>query len=120
MLFDLFEKLRHLIRLAKDRRFTTHQGECAGNIPQCYIFRISFGADQDGHNGGDRCMRGKHNAERGRMSPGSSKRIIKNAGAAINMLNSVSMQNDSGEGAFLFIQLGLEAIILFPWHKGIK
>jgi len=54
------------------------------------------------------------------MSPGSSKRIIKNAGAAINMLNSVSMQNDSGEGAFLFIQLGLEAIILFPWHKGIK
>jgi hypothetical protein len=92
----------------------------AGNIPQCYIFRISFGADQDGHNGGDRCMRGKHNAERGRMSPGSSKRIIKNAGAAINMLNSASMQNDSGEGAFLFIQLGLEAIILFPWHKGIK
>ena len=54
------------------------------------------------------------------MSPGSSKRIIKNARATISVLNSASMQNDSGEGAFLFIQLGLEAIILFPWHKGIK
>jgi hypothetical protein len=35
------------------------------------------------------------------------------------MLNSASMQNDSCEGAFLFIQLALEAIMLFPWHKGI-
>jgi hypothetical protein len=29
------------------------------------------------------------------------------------MLNSASMQNDSSEGAFLFIQLALEAVILF-------
>jgi hypothetical protein len=35
------------------------------------------------------------------------------------MLNSASTQNDSCEGAFLFIQLALEAIMLFPWHKGI-
>jgi hypothetical protein len=35
------------------------------------------------------------------------------------MLNTASMQNDSREGAFLFIQLALEAIILFPWDKGI-
>jgi len=34
MLFDrLFEKKRHLIRLAKNRRCATHHGECAGNIP---------------------------------------------------------------------------------------
>jgi hypothetical protein len=26
------------------------------------------------------------------------------------------MPNDSREGAFLFIQLALEAIILFPWQ----
>jgi hypothetical protein len=55
----------------------------------------------------------------GRTSSGSSQRIIKNAGAAIRMLNSASTQNDSCEGAFLFIQLALEAIMLFPWHKGI-
>ena len=55
----------------------------------------------------------------GRTSSGSSKRIIKNAGGAISMLNSASIQNDSREGAFLFIQLALEAIILLPWHKGI-
>jgi hypothetical protein len=55
----------------------------------------------------------------GRTSSGSSKRTIKNAGAAISMLNTASMQNDSREGAFLFIQLALEAIILFPWDKGI-
>jgi hypothetical protein len=54
----------------------------------------------------------------GRTSSGSSKRIIKNAGA-ISILNSASIQNDSREGAFLFIQLALEAIILLPWHKGI-
>ena len=54
----------------------------------------------------------------GRTSSGSSKRIIKNAGA-ISILNSASIQNDSREGAFLFIQLALEAIMLFPWHKGI-
>jgi hypothetical protein len=41
----------------------------------------------------------------GRTSSGSSKRIISNAGAAISMLNSASMQNDCCEGAFLFIQL---------------
>jgi len=35
------------------------------------------------------------------------------------MLNSASMQSDSREGAFLFIQLAFAAIILFPWHKGI-
>ena len=42
-------------------------------------------------------------------------------GAPISMFNSASMQNDSREGAFLFlsIQLPLEAIILFPRHKGI-
>jgi hypothetical protein len=54
----------------------------------------------------------------GRTSSGSSKRIIKNAGA-ISILNSASIQNDSREGTFLFIQLALEAIILLPWHKGI-
>ena len=48
------------------------------------------------------------------MSRGSSKRIIKNAGAPISMLNSASMHNDFSEGAFLFIQFLLEAIILFP------
>jgi hypothetical protein len=53
------------------------------------------------------------------MSRGSSKRIIENAGAPISMLDSASVQNDTSEGAFL-IQLGLEAIILFPWQKGIK
>src|SRR5258708_2499211 len=52
----------------------------------------------------------------GRTSPGSSKRIIRSAGAAISTLNSASRQNDSREGAFLFIQLALEAIILFPWQ----
>jgi hypothetical protein len=40
-------------------------------------------------------------------------------GAPISMFNSASMQNDSREGAFLSIQLALEAIILFPRHKGI-
>jgi hypothetical protein len=55
----------------------------------------------------------------GRTSSGSSKRIIKNAGAPIGMFNSASMQNDSRKGAFLSIQLALEAIILFPRHQGI-
>jgi len=55
----------------------------------------------------------------GRTTPGSSKRIIRNAGAAINTLNNASMPRDSSEGTFLFIQLGLLVIILFPWHKGI-
>jgi hypothetical protein len=41
-------------------------------------------------------------------------------GTPISMLDSASVQNDTSEGAFLFIQLGLEAIILFPWQKGIK
>jgi len=50
----------------------------------------------------------------GRTSSGSSKRIIKNAGAAMSMLNSASMLNDSREGPLFFIQLALEAIILFP------
>jgi hypothetical protein len=56
----------------------------------------------------------------GRTSSGSSKRIIKNAGAAISRLNSASMQNDSREGALFFIQLALEANILFPWHRASK
>jgi hypothetical protein len=47
----------------------------------------------------------------GRTRPGSNKRIIRNAGAAISTLNNASMQNDSREGAFLFIQLALEAVI---------
>jgi NADH:ubiquinone oxidoreductase subunit 3 (subunit A) len=55
----------------------------------------------------------------GRTNPGSSKRIIRNAGAAINTLNNARMPNDFSEGTFLFIHLALEAIILFPWHKGI-
>jgi hypothetical protein len=50
----------------------------------------------------------------GRTSPGSSKRIVRNAGAATSTLNSASMPNDSREGAFLFIQLVLEAIIFVP------
>jgi hypothetical protein len=29
------------------------------------------------------------------------------------------MQDDSRQGAFLFIHLALEGIILFTWHKGI-
>jgi hypothetical protein len=36
------------------------------------------------------------------------------------MLNSASMQNDSRQGAFFFIQLALEAIILFPGIEGIS
>jgi hypothetical protein len=56
----------------------------------------------------------------GRTSSGASKRIIKNAGAAISTLNSASMQNDSREAAFLFVHLALEAIIPFPWHNGIS
>jgi hypothetical protein len=36
------------------------------------------------------------------------------------MLNSASVQNDTSEGAFLPIQLGLEATILFRWHKAVK
>src|ERR1700704_3717202 len=55
----------------------------------------------------------------GRTSSGSSKRIIKNAGTANSMLNSASMQDDSRQGAFLFIHLALEGIILFTWHKDI-
>src|SRR5882672_6279479 len=55
----------------------------------------------------------------GRTSSGSSQRIIRNAGAAISMLNSASRQNDCCEGAFLFIQLALDAIICSPGHKGI-
>jgi hypothetical protein len=41
----------------------------------------------------------------GRMNPGSSMRIIRNAGAAINTLNNASMRSDSSEGTFLLIQL---------------
>jgi hypothetical protein len=41
----------------------------------------------------------------GGTSPGSSKRIIRNAGVAINTLNNASMPIDSSEGTFLFIQL---------------
>jgi hypothetical protein len=41
----------------------------------------------------------------GRTTPGSSKRIIRNAGAAISTLNNASMPRDSSEGTFLFIQL---------------
>jgi hypothetical protein len=50
----------------------------------------------------------------GRTSPGSSTPIIRNAGTAISTLNSASMPNGSNEGAFLFIRLVFEAIILFP------
>jgi hypothetical protein len=56
----------------------------------------------------------------GRKSSGSNKRFIKNAGAPISMFNRTSVQNDSREGAFLSIQLALEAIILFPRHKGVS
>ena len=41
----------------------------------------------------------------GGTNPGSSKRIIKNAGAAINTLNKASMPNDCSEGTFLLIHL---------------
>ena len=54
----------------------------------------------------------------GRTNPGSSKRIIRNAGAAINALNNASMRSDSSEGTFLLIQLAMEAIILFANGTG--
>jgi sporulation protein YlmC with PRC-barrel domain len=50
----------------------------------------------------------------GRASPGSSKRIIRNAGTTINTLNNVTMPIDSSEGTFLFIHRALEEINLFP------
>jgi len=46
----------------------------------------------------------------GGTNPGSSERIIRNAGATINTLNNVSMPIDSSEGTFLLIHLALEAI----------
>ena len=54
----------------------------------------------------------------GGTNPGSSERIIRNAGATINTLNNVSMPIDSTEGTFLFIHPALEAIILCPLTQG--
>jgi hypothetical protein len=54
----------------------------------------------------------------GRTNPGSSKRIIRNAEATINMLNNVSMPIDYNGGTFLLIRLALEAIILCPQTYG--
>ena len=49
----------------------------------------------------------------GGTNPDSSKRIIRNAGAAMNMPNNASMPNDSSEGTFLLIHVAIGAIILF-------
>jgi hypothetical protein len=114
-LFDhLLEKPYHLIRFAKNRRCATHHGECTGNIPyvtfseflRAWIARAKMAAIAASEK--------SRMLNAGRTNPGSSKRIIRNAGTTINTLNNVSMPIDSSEGTFLFIHRALEAINLFP------
>jgi hypothetical protein len=82
--------------------------------------RCWYREHRDGYNGGDRCMREKQNAERGQDESGLQQADHQECGGRDQMLNSASMQNEFSEGAFLLIQPGLEAIILFPCHMGIK
>jgi len=50
----------------------------------------------------------------GSTNPGSSKRIIRNAGTTINTLNNVSMPIESSQRKVPFIHHALEAVNLFP------
>ena len=61
-----------------------------GNIPQCYIFRIAVGVDRDGYNMTIAACEKSRMLSAGRMSPGSSKQTMLNAGPAISTLNSAS------------------------------
>jgi len=63
--------------------------------------------------------REKQNAERRQDEFGLQPADHQECGATIRMLTARARQNDCCEGAFLFIQLALEAIMLFPCIKGI-
>jgi hypothetical protein len=85
MLFDRSpEKLRRLIRFAKNRRCATHHGECAGNIhnatfsefPRAWIVRAKMAMIAASEK--------SRMLNAGSTNPGSSKRIIRNAGTTIN------------------------------------